>query len=39
MSKSIMQDERLDRRLKQIKPDALPWTERYEGWEDPGIKS
>lgn len=29
----------VDRRLKQIKPDALPWTERYEGWEDPGIKS
>lgn len=28
----------VDRRLKQIKPDALPWTERYEGWEDPGIK-
>ncbi len=29
---------RVDQRLQQIFSDALPWPERYEGWEDPGIK-
>lgn len=30
---------KVDQRLKQIKPDALPWPERYEGWEERGLQN
>lgn len=29
----------VDRRLKQIKPDAPSWAERYEGWTERGLQN
>lgn len=30
---------KVDQRLQQIFSDALPWTERYEGWEERGLQN